>query len=212
MGGFLGIGGNSANTDRANQLQDTQNIFNQIIGYTQPKGEAALNAGLGTLKSAQSALAAPTAYWQSQLAPGRQQAAQNAAPATNAVQEQTDAIRNQEAAMGTGRGGGTASQNREASTMSAKAIDDIINQSMMGGRQGAAQGLTQAAATEGGIGGTEARTGGDLLSLAQAGNVDLLNNATASRPVSEQINQQTAAGYGNALGGLIKAGLAFGGA
>lgn len=211
MGGFLGIGGNSANTDRANQLQDHQNIFNQILGYTQPKGESALNTGMSTLGSANRALASPTAYWQGMLAPGRQQAAQNAAPATNAVQEQTDAIRNQEAAMGTGRGGGTASQNREASSMSAKSIDDIINQSMMGGRQGAAQGLTSAASVEGGIGGTQARTGADLVSLAQAGNMDLLNNDTASRPISQKINQETAAGYGNALGGLIKMGLAFAG-
>ena len=209
MGGFLGVGGNSANTDRSNQLQDNQNIFNQILGFTQPQGESSLTSGSGTLNQAKGALAAPQAYWQGVLAPGRTAAATNAAPATNAVQQQTDAVRNQEAAQGTSRGGGTASQNREASSTADQNIDNIINQNMMGGRQAAATGLTQATGTEAGIGATQERTGEDLTSLAQAGNVDLLNNATSSRPISEQINQQTASGYGQALGGLIKAGLAF---
>lgn len=208
MGGFLGIGGNSANTDRGNQLADEQGILKQLA-FTQPTGQAATTAGLGTLGQAKNALSAPAAYWQGLLQPGRTAAATNAAPATNAVQQQTDAVRQQEAAQGTGRGGGTASQNREASSTANKATDDIINQNMMGGRASAASGLAGAAGTEANIGGAQAGVGENLLGGSQAGLVDLLNNSTQSRALSQQINQQTAAGYGQALGGLIKAGLAF---
>ncbi len=208
MGGMFGIGGNSANTDRGNQLADEQGIWDQL-GFTNPTGKAATTAGLGTLGQAKGALSAPTAYWQGLLQPGRTAAATNAAPATNAVQQQADAVRQQEAAQGTGRGGGTAAVNREASSAASKATDDIINQNMMGGRQSAATGLAGAAGTEAGIGGAQAGVGENLLGGSQAGMVDLLNNSTQSRALSEQINQQTAAGYGQALGGLIKAGLAF---
>lgn len=134
-------------------------------------------AGESTLNQAKAALAAPQAYWQGILAPGRTAAAVNAAPVTNAVQQQTDAIRNQEAEQGTGRGGGTASQNREASAVSAKAIDDIINQNMMGGRQAAASGLTGIGQTTAGIGGAQLSNAGQLLGLTGQAGASELGNA-----------------------------------
>ena len=138
MGGFMNIGQSGGEEQGIGNLQN-------LIGFTNQAGQAGQAAGSQTLNQAKGTLPAPQAYWQGLLAPGRTAAATNAAPATNAVQQQTDAIRGQEAAIGTGRGGGTASQNKEASSTASKSIDDIINQNMVGGRQAAAQGLAGAA-------------------------------------------------------------------
>lgn len=172
MGGFMNFGQSGGEQQGLGNLQS-------LIGITTPGGQAGEAAGTQTLNQAKGALAAPQAYWQGLLQPGRTQATTNAAPATNAVQQQTDAIRNQEAAQGTGRGGGTASQNREASSTSSKAIDDIINQNMMGGRQAAATGLAGAAGTEAGIGGAQLSNAGQLLGLTGAAGSSQLGNAVS---------------------------------
>jgi len=171
MGGFMGFGQSGGEKQGINNLQN-------LIGYGTQAGQTGETTGQSTLNQAKGALAAPQAYWQGILAPGRTQASTNAAPVTNAIEQQTDAIRNQEGAQGTGRGGGTASQNREASSTSSKAIDDIINQNMVGGRSGAATGLSGAAQTEAGIGGAQLSNAGQLLGLTgQAGSAQL-GNAT----------------------------------
>jgi hypothetical protein len=172
MSGFMGFGQSGGEKQGISNLQN-------LIGFGTAAGQSGENAGMNTLDQAKGALAAPTSYWQGILAPGRTAAATNAAPATNAVQQQTDAQRNQEAAQGTGRGGGTAAANREASTSASKAIDDIINQNMIGGRQAAATGLTGAAGTEAGIGGAQASNAGQLLGLTGAAGASELGNAVS---------------------------------
>ncbi len=189
MSGFMGFGQSGGEKQGIGNLQ---NVANFGFGGAQ-SSEA---AGQQSLNQAKGALAAPQAYWQGILAPGRTQAASAAAPATNAVQSQTDAIRNQEAEMGTGRGGGTASQNRESSAMAAKSIDDIINQSMMGGRQGAATGLSGLAQTTAGIGGAQLSNAGQLLGEAGQAGSSQLGNA-----VSKEGSQT--AGFSHIFSALI---------
>lgn len=160
------------------EKQGIGNLQN-LIGFGTAAGQTGEAAGNQTLNQAKGALAAPQAYWQGILAPGRTAAATNAAPATNAVQQQTDALRNQEGEMGTGRGGGTAATDREASSTSNKAIDDIINQNMIGGRQSAATGLSGAAQTEAGIGGAQLSNAGQLLGLTGQAGASQLGNAVS---------------------------------
>ncbi len=202
MGGFLGIGGSSAKTDRGNQLAATSgewNLFNSGLASGQAgqaKGQSDIDTALGTL-------GAPTDYWKSILAPGRTVATQNAAPATNAVIDQADAARRQEAQLGTSRTGGTAAVNRESGATTDKSVDDIINQSMMGGREAAAKGLTGVAGQQAGIGSSEMYNALSQLGLSHAAITDILNNSTASRPVSQKIHDEAASGYGQALGQVL---------
>lgn len=190
MGGLLGIGGSSAKTDRNTQLSAQQglwSVFNQGIGT----GAPATKDALGGLDSAK-------AYWQKLLTRGRTQTAQDSAPAVNAAQDQADAAKRQEGNMGTGRGGGTAAINREASSTTAKSIDDIINQNMMGGRSEGAKGIASTSTAEGNI-------GMGLEGLAAGAVSDIMGNATKSRELSYKINQQE----GQAVAQLILAGLAL---
>ncbi len=105
--------------------------------------------------------------------------------------------------MGTGRGGGTASQNREASSTAAKSVDDIINQSMMGGRQGAATGLEGEAGTLGSIGGAQAGIGGAQLS--NAGQLLGLTGGAASSELGNAISKEnsSAGDWSNLFRSLI---------
>jgi len=156
MGGFFGIGqsgGEKASTAGIN------NIFN----YALPTAKGSESSGSGDLSTA-------AGFFKSLLAPGRTQAAQNAAPATNAAIDQSDAARKQEAAQGTGRGGGTASDNREASSAVAKTTDDIINQNLMGGRALASKGLTE-------IGTSQQDNAAKLLGLGESGQAALYSGA-----------------------------------
>lgn len=158
MSGFFGLGQSGGERQGIGALQN-------LIGFGQAGAERSEAAG-------QRALAGPQAYWQGLLAPGRTQAISNAAPVTNAVQQQTDALRAQEAQMGTGRGGGTAGANREASSTEMKAIDDIINQNLMGQRGQAAQGLA-------GVGGLELGHAGQLAGITGQAGASELGNAVA---------------------------------
>lgn len=202
MGGFLGVGGSSAKTDRGNQLAATSgewNLFNYGMGAGQEgqkKGQSDLNTALGTLGG-------PTDYWKSILAPGRAQATTNAAPATNAVLDQADAARRQEGELGTSRTGGTAAINRESGATATKSIDDIINQSMMGGRDSAAKGLMGVAGQQAGIGSQELYNSLSQLGLSHSAISDILGNATASRPVSQAIHDKSVEDYGQAIGTVL---------
>ena len=197
MGGFLGIGGSSAKTDRADQLQTDQNLFN-IFNYSLPQaqaGEAAGTANLGTASN----------YFQKLLTAGRTQTAQNAAPAVNAALAGGDAQRRAEASGGTGRTGGTTDANRTAATGTQSNIDSILNSTLQTQKKEGAQGLAQ-------VGGTELGNATSLLGTGAVGPEEsVLSSTIASRPISMQANTQAAQGYGTALGAVLQALMAGGG-
>lgn len=233
MGGMLGIGGNSAKTDRGNQLAATSGEWN-IFGYGLPQGQAGQTAGtqdlttakgtldtaLGTTGTALSTLNAPADYWKSLLTAGRTQTQQNAAPAVQGVLDSSSANKTAEATLGTGRTGGTAAANREAGSQAQSQIDKIINENLLSGQKEGAAGLTTTSQVQGALGGQQATIGGaqagiakselanalSLLGISQSSITDILNNATQSRGLSYDINQQTSSQLGSALGGLLMLG------
>lgn len=156
MGGFFGIGqsgGEKASTAGIN------NIFN----YALPTAQSGESSGASSLSSASD-------FFKKMLAPGRTVATANAAPATNAAVDQSDATRRQEASQGTYRGGGTASANREAGASTNKNVDDIINANLVGGQKTAAEGLTQ-------TGAAQTSNAAQLLGLGQSGQENLYSGS-----------------------------------
>jgi hypothetical protein len=209
MGGFGGIGGSSAKTDRATQLAAQQGqwgIFNQGMGMGQA-GETTANQ---TLATAGKMLTQPAQYFQNLLTGGRTQTAQQAAPAIAAVTAQEDAARRQEAAFGTDRSGGTQAANREAGTAAQSQIDQIINQTQQQGRQAGAQGLTQVAGLETELGSDQMRNALSQLGLSEDAINAILSNATTSRQISNQMNLQAQEQWGQLAGMMLMMG--FGGA
>ena len=202
MGGFLGIGGSSAKTDRADQLQDTQNEF-KVFQYGLPAGETGQAQGQAQLAQANATLNPAQNYFQQQLTAGRAQTAENAAPAINATLAQTDAQRTQAGNFGTARTGGTAALNQEAGTAATSRIDDIISKTLLTQKQEGAAGLEKVAGERAAIGNSELANAMGLLGLSQQTASDLLENATESRQIS--FEQQQAVGAG--IGGLAVAGL-----
>jgi hypothetical protein len=202
MGGEFGIGGNSAKTDRGNQLAATQGDWN-IFNASLPTGEAQQATGTTTLQGANSALGPAQNYYQNLLTAGRTQTAAQSAPAINSVLASTDATRNSAGTFGTSRTGGTASLNRTAGTGEQSQVDNIINQNLQTGKQQGASGLTQVAGQKASIGGTELQNAMAQLGLSSSAVNDILSNATTSRGQSNQINQQSQQQYGTALGNVI---------
>lgn len=194
----LGIGGSSAKTDRADQLQATQNAGN-VFSYGFGLGQNQQTTGQSTLGQAGNAFSSLL----SATVPGRTQIQQNAAPAINAAQSQADATRRAEAASGTGRTGGTAELNREAGATTNANIDSIISQQL--GIQQNLQTQKQIAGAEGlaKVGQAQEVNALNLLGLGSSANTDVLQNATDSRAESFKENQQTAQGYGQAAGELL---------
>lgn len=189
MGGFMGFGHSSQKTDRGNQLAATQGEWN-LFNYGMPEGQKGQVEGKATLDDSLQTLGKSQDYWSKMLAPGRAAATQNAAPATNAVLDQADAARRQESEMGTSRSGGTAAINRESGATADKSIDDIINTSMMGGRESAARGLASSAGLEAGIGSTELSNSLSMLGLSKNAIDAILSSSIQSRPISAAINKQ----------------------
>ena len=122
------------------EKQTTQNL-GTVFSWGLPQAQAGQAAGKETLGQAKD-------YWTRLLQPGRAQATALAAPVTNTALDQADAARAQAGAMGTGRTGGTAALQREAGASTTKSIDDLITQSMTGGRAAGAAGLQSAAGME----------------------------------------------------------------
>jgi len=178
MGGFMGIGGSSANTDRSNQLtsfSQMKNLFN--TGIT--SATSGIGAGLSDLSSA-------GGYFKSLL--GGNRAALNAAvaPETAAVQAGDDASKRQAAASGTARGGGVAGtmQTSKDATMAK------VQQLLFGVRPAAAEGLTKVGTAEAGIGSnilqTSSNTAGELAAAStNARKIDLAQNNAIGQSVGQ---------------------------
>lgn len=156
--GFLGIGGSSATTDRANELSGLQsqwNVFGQglnLQNQTNATGQKQQQSGQTNLNNA-------SQYWNNLLTAGRTQTATNAAPAIDAAVAGSNAQKTQGAQFGSGRSGGTAAGNQQNQTNTQSSIDNIINTNLTGGKAAAASGLT-------GIGGAELAAGSTSINEA----------------------------------------------
>lgn len=172
--GALGFGESSGEKQAKGNLQ---NIFN----YSLPE---AITSG----KSGGTDLGAASDYFTKMLRASRTETAANAAPATNAVLDSSDALRRQESTSGTGRTGGTAELNHEAAAKTTETIDDIINANMMGGREKAATGLVD-------VGSRENANAAQLLGLGTSGSADLLNHSLAKQQEQSKFLSQLAAAF-----------------
>ena len=202
MGGFLGIGGSSAKTDRNSQLASQGNL-NSVFNWALPQGQAATQQGMSTLTGAAQTLGPAQNYYQNLLTAGRTQTAANAAPAINATLAQADAARTQAGAFGTGRTGGATSAQAEAGSQTRASIDNTINQSMVQGRAAGAAGLQGVAGAQAGIGQDMLSTASSLLGLGTQAEESVMGNATGSRNTSNDINQQTQSQWGEVIAGLL---------
>jgi len=204
MGGFLGIGGSSAKTDRADQLQATSDLTN-VFSYGLGTGQQQQTTGASTLNSAGNAF---TSLLSSTL-PGRTQLQQLAAPATNAAVAGADAQKRQEATTGTGRSGGTAELNRNQGAATDASVDNIIAGEL--GLQQKLQTEKQLAGAQGlaGVGVAQEADAASLLGLGTGAETNVLNSSIASRPISQAINTQTAEGWGTAIGDYLSGGFGF---
>ena len=200
MGGFLGIGGSSANTDRGNQLAATQGEWN-IFNYGLPTGQAQQSTGTGVLNTATQSAGQAQDYYSKLLTAGRTDTATRSAPAINAQLAGADAQRTQNSQFGTGRSGGTASANANAGAATTAAVDNTINTNLVSGQQQGAQGLNAIANTQAGIGSDFLANAMQLLGLGSQADTSILNNATNSRQISSQLSPANQ--LGSALGGLL---------
>jgi hypothetical protein len=200
MGGWLGIGGSSAKTDRKTELAgygDLSNIFNfgmNTAGQEQKTGQDITNAGLKTTGTGLADLSTSGDYWKKLLSGNRADVAQAVAPETNAVNTSADASRTAAARSGTARTGGTASADQQAHEATMAKIDSML----FGVRPTAAGQVADIGKSEAGIGLGEAGVGQSELNNALGfGNLavrsasDLTSNARESRMDSYKINKQT---------------------
>lgn len=204
MGGFLGIGGSSAKTDRATQLAAQQGNWN-IFNWALPQGEAGQTSGLKALEASEAPLSQAQQYFSSLLSGGRQQTAQNAAPAIDAALGQETLTRDQAEAFGTSRVGGTAALNREASQNTQSTIDQIINQNLVAGQAAGAAGLEQVSAQQESIANSQLANSLSLLGLSQSSINAIMTNATESRSESFSENQAMQQQWESVLSGLLQA-------
>lgn len=156
MSGYLGIGKSGEENDSVNAFK---NVFN--YGLDTSKGQQA--KGSSNLSSAAN-------YFTSLLSPGRTAATAAASPATNAIQDQADNVRRQEAVTGTSRTGGTAEANRAATAATTKNIDDVISENLYAGRKQGGQGLQS-------VGTSQLVNAGDLLGLGLKAEEPVLKSA-----------------------------------
>jgi hypothetical protein len=198
MGGFLGIGGSSAKTDRGNQLAATQGDWS-LFNYGLPTAQAGQATGTSTLAGASAALAPAEQYYQGILQGGRTGPAQAASPAINTQLKATDATTKQLGEFGTGRSGGAVASQQQAKTAGQSNIDNIINQTLGTG----AAGLTNTAQVATGIGGTELSNATQMLGISSNAVNDILSNATNSRSISNSMNLQTQEQWGQLIGSFL---------
>src|SRR5215469_3069679 len=184
MGGFLGIGGNSSNTDRKNTLQgyaDLSNVFNFALPTAQ-KGAA---TGAATTQTGLAGLTSSLNYWQNLLGGNRTAITQAVAPETNAIQAQSDAAARQQAAMGTARGGGTAAANQDRQTQTQAQID----QGILAARPQAAQQEAAVGGKIADVGTTQMAQALNALGIGETSAANLTDISSKARAIDYQINK-----------------------
>lgn len=133
MGGVLGFGGSSGQ-DRDREIEGwnaEKNVFNYAFPLSkdlEQQSQLNMNKGLSTMDQAR--------RWFSKVFSGsRPEQMEAVASDVNAVNQQGDALRRQQAAQGTGRTGGVAAGNQVADVNRLAQIDNMI----FGARPQAAQ-------------------------------------------------------------------------
>lgn len=170
MGGFLGIGGSSAKTDRGIELGGfgkLSNIFN--VG---------LNAAQSGIGAGQQALGNVTNYASNILSGNRPAVSAAVAPETAAARSASDAAARQLATSGTARGGGVAGTNQQRQNETRAQV----NQAIFKARPEAAGLLTKAGAAQGQIGVDES-------AIAERAAADTTHMAQSARAQDFKINQ-----------------------
>lgn len=201
MGGFLGIGNSSAKTDRANQLAGvnaTWNIYNRGL----PMFDEAAKAGAATTEKGLSTLDQSKQYWQSLVsgtrpAVNRPQLLSTAAPAINAITDQSDAARRQQAEMGTARGGGVAPENIQAQSKVMAQTGDILakgataqQEDTMAAQAAGAKGLESVGTAQASVGTRQVTQALQALGLSQDTASEIINSSIYSRPISMRANAE----------------------
>jgi len=186
MGGFLGIGGSSAKTDRSGELAGWANL-QKMSNWAIPAGQQALSSGMQSLGSAGQ-------YFGNILSGNRAKVSQAVAPETAAARSQSDASARQLATSGTARGGGVGATNQQRDQQ----LRAHVDQAIFGARPAAAQGAMQ-------VGQAQAATGLGAGTLGEYATSDWVKTAIASRQTDLQ--QQNAIGSGVAK--LITTALGF---
>lgn len=197
---FSIFSGNSANTDRGQQLEgmgDLKNVFN----YSFPTGKSEFSTGQQTQGKALSDLGDPASYYHNLLTGGREGALSAVAPTVNAANASTDAQKRQLADFGTARGGGTAETGQQLDTAKMTSIDNAI----AGARSGAAAGETQVAGVEGSIGSSQLQAALNMLGLSKESATSLTDQARMSRTDSQNLHNQKAQQGTDVAAGILDA-------
>jgi hypothetical protein len=184
MGGFLGIGGSSSNTDRKNELQGFTNL-NNLFNFGLNNSQALLGTGQQQVGQGVNALDTSLNYFKKLLSGNRTATAGAVAQPANAAQAMSDAAKNNRAAMGTARGGGTAAENTDAQDKVMEQIDNFL----FGVKPVAAGQVASIGKDISGIGLGETSAALGFGDLAEQSTADATKIAAGSRPTDYQINQ-----------------------
>jgi len=186
MGGFLGIGGTSAKTDRGWQIQSASGLSN-LFNWALPQAKQSTGQGLSDLSSAGS-------FWKQLMSGNRSAVNAAVAPQVNTAQTMTDASRRQAAASGTARGGGTAGPAETAKDTQLAQIQNLL----FGAR-------TTGAEQVGKVGTATANVGANL--AADAGNATANLGYLGTSAREQQLKQDNAMGaaIGQIAMGLLMA-------
>ena len=201
MGGFMGIGGSSAKTDRNQTLGDYGKL-NSVFSQGMAIGNQQETAGQGMIQNAQTTLGPASDYYKSLLTAGRTQTAEQAAPAVQGALAQSDAAKRESAATGTSRSGGAAEAHAEAGSKTGATIDDIINKNLMGGKAAGAEGLTTVAKDQAVMGNMTLTNAMQALGLGAGASEDTLAASIGSRMDSAQLAASQGQAYGQMAGML----------
>jgi hypothetical protein len=170
LGGFLGIGGSSAKTDRKTELKGFGQLDN-VFNFALPSAKSSFGKGQESLGKAGD-------YWSKLLSGNRPAMEQAVAPETNAVRAGADASKRNLDASGTARGGGVSAVNQQRETDTMAKIDNLL----FGVRPEAAKETAK-------IGAAELATASNMLGMAENTAGTTTEEARLSRVDSQKINQ-----------------------
>lgn len=196
MGGFMGIGNAAYKTDRGAELGGRQGLWN-VFNWALPEGQKTQAQGQAGVGEAQQ-------YFSRLMGAGRTEGAALAAPALQSAQAQQDTLKRQEAAMGTGRAGGTTAAAREGASTAGRNIDEILASTLSGGRLAGAQGVVE-------TGQAQLRNSLSLLGLGEDAVKTIMEGATKSRQVSYGISKDITGQWTDMISRLLTAGAGGGG-
>src|SRR5262245_1868617 len=197
MGGFLGIGGSSAKTDRGRTLGGWQAEWEQLAegrkayGQLFPQAQQGLAAGTQTV-------GAGADFWKNILG-SRTDATAAMAPETNQIAAQADAMRQAQAQLGMARGGGTSAANQQAN----QAVQNTIANQIFAARPQAAQGAVQAGATQANIGAQQLHAALTPMGMSNQMAQHIVDSSMKSRVDSEQIRRAAIGDWLGVAGRLL---------